>query len=157
MSFSTMALNGFFLVEVLLSTALLSLAILCAYTIWTRWRYSSKRLRPGHPKVVAFFHPYCSSGGGGERVLWKMIQVLGDLAECGMLFQVVVYTVDRSSSAYKQSKFLPSLSSPRNRQHSERLTVHTSVNSRPPSTGQPEVLDQSFGKFTIVFYSFGRF
>ena len=28
--------------------------------------------------VVAFFHPYCTGGGGGERVLWKMIQVLGD-------------------------------------------------------------------------------
>ena len=28
--------------------------------------------------VIAFFHPYCTGGGGGERVLWKMIQVLGD-------------------------------------------------------------------------------
>jgi ALG11 mannosyltransferase N-terminus len=29
------------------------------------------------PKTIAFFHPYCTGGGGGERVLWKMIQVLG--------------------------------------------------------------------------------
>lgn len=31
--------------------------------------------------IVAFFHPYCSSGGGGERVLWKTIEALGQLKE----------------------------------------------------------------------------
>ena len=31
--------------------------------------------------VVGFFHPRCSSGGGGERVLWKSIQALGELKE----------------------------------------------------------------------------
>jgi len=31
--------------------------------------------------VVGFFHPYCSSGGGGERVLWKSIQALGEMKE----------------------------------------------------------------------------
>ena len=29
--------------------------------------------------VLAFFHPYCTGGGGGERVVWKMIQVLGEM------------------------------------------------------------------------------
>lgn len=27
-------------------------------------------------KVLAFFHPYCDSGGGGERVLWMMIDAI---------------------------------------------------------------------------------
>ncbi len=31
--------------------------------------------------VIGFFHPYCSAGGGGERVLWKFIQALGELKE----------------------------------------------------------------------------
>src|SRR6056300_1172520 len=31
--------------------------------------------------VVGFFHPRCSAGGGGERVLWKSIQALGELKE----------------------------------------------------------------------------
>lgn len=31
--------------------------------------------------VIGFFHPYCSAGGGGERVLWKFIQALGQLKE----------------------------------------------------------------------------
>jgi hypothetical protein len=34
--------------------------------------------------TVAFFHPYCSSGGGGERVLWKTIEALGQLKEEAM-------------------------------------------------------------------------
>lgn len=27
-------------------------------------------------KLVAFFHPYCNAGGGGERVLWSAILAL---------------------------------------------------------------------------------
>eukprot|EP00606_Chrysophyceae_sp_TOSAG23-5_P001090 GSChrysophyteH2.ASY1.ANO1.504.1 assembled CDS len=27
-------------------------------------------------KIVAFFHPYCDMGGGGERVLWAMIETM---------------------------------------------------------------------------------
>ena len=29
--------------------------------------------------IVGFFHPRCSSGGGGERVLWKALQAIGEL------------------------------------------------------------------------------
>jgi alpha-1,2-mannosyltransferase len=36
----------------------------------------TKRKKKRSPQVWGFFHPYCSGGGGGERVLWKMIQVL---------------------------------------------------------------------------------
>lgn len=28
--------------------------------------------------TVGFFHPFCNSGGGGERVLWSAIKVLQD-------------------------------------------------------------------------------
>ena len=28
------------------------------------------------PLTIAFFHPYCNAGGGGERVLWTAIRVL---------------------------------------------------------------------------------
>lgn len=27
-------------------------------------------------KLVAFFHPFCNAGGGGERVLWQALKVL---------------------------------------------------------------------------------
>ena len=35
--------------------------------------------------VIGFFHPFCSAGGGGERVLWKAIQALGEMKEGKMM------------------------------------------------------------------------
>jgi alpha-1,2-mannosyltransferase len=52
--------------------------------------------------VVGFFHPFCSAGGGGERVLWKAIQVLGDLHDKGLPLEVVVYTIDSTKESYKE-------------------------------------------------------
>jgi alpha-1,2-mannosyltransferase len=51
------------------------------YCLWriqlrsSQYRKQRQRQRHGH-KTFAFFHPYASGGGGGERVLWKMIQYL---------------------------------------------------------------------------------
>lgn len=53
-------------------------------------------------RVVGFFHPFCSAGGGGERVLWKAIQVLGDLHDKGLPLEVVVYTIDSTKESYKE-------------------------------------------------------
>jgi len=51
---------------------------------------SSKSLSsPDDLKTFGFFHPYCSGGGGGERVLWKMIQVLQKHDK-----SIVIYTID---------------------------------------------------------------
>ena len=35
--------------------------------------------------IIGFFHPHCSAGGGGERVLWKAIQALGEMKEGKMM------------------------------------------------------------------------
>jgi ALG11 mannosyltransferase N-terminus len=56
-------------------------------------------------KKIAFFHPYCSSGGGGERVLWKTIQALDELHAKGFNFEVVVYTTDAKSEHYTESEY----------------------------------------------------
>jgi ALG11 mannosyltransferase N-terminus len=94
--------------------ALLS-AVIIAFMIWTKRKHSAKRCPPGSPKVIAFFHPYCSGGGGGERVLWKMIEVLGDIVDRGkVLHQVVVYTVDSPSLAYKEGKYVRAIISDNN-------------------------------------------
>jgi ALG11 mannosyltransferase N-terminus len=62
-------------------------------------------------KVIAFFHPYCTGGGGGERVLWKMIQVLGNIIDDGenkksvvYNHNIIIYTIDPPSSSYIQCK-----------------------------------------------------
>ena len=52
-------------------------------TTTTRTKHPSTTTTTSHNNkneiVLAFFHPYCTGGGGGERVLWKMIQVLGEM------------------------------------------------------------------------------
>lgn len=51
----------------------------CAF-IFASWfmkikeRKLQRRKRDG--ANVAFFHPYCNAGGGGERVLWVAIKAL---------------------------------------------------------------------------------
>ncbi|KAK0417792.1 hypothetical protein QR680_013213 [Steinernema hermaphroditum] len=47
------------------------------------------------PNVIAFFHPYCNAGGGGERVLWCAINAM--IREYGAKnerLRFVVYTGD---------------------------------------------------------------
>ena len=54
--------------------------------------------------TLAFYHPHCSAGGGGERVLWKAIESLGDLRDAGMKLRVVIYTVDKSREHYSKGE-----------------------------------------------------
>jgi len=61
-----------------------------------------RRTSVGDNIVVGFFHPNCSAGGGGERVLWKAIQALGELREVGFLISVVIYTFDSPHDDYSK-------------------------------------------------------
>ncbi|GAA5883282.1 hypothetical protein JCM3774_001749 [Rhodotorula dairenensis] len=81
-----------------LTFAVLAAVALC-YGIAARRRSHRNNLlaRSGYPDtahIVAFFHPYCNAGGGGERVLWTALACLQ--RECApekdTLF--VVYTGD---------------------------------------------------------------
>uniref|UniRef100_A0A3P9JF84 GDP-Man:Man(3)GlcNAc(2)-PP-Dol alpha-1,2-mannosyltransferase n=1 Tax=Oryzias latipes TaxID=8090 RepID=A0A3P9JF84_ORYLA len=86
----------------LLWMLLLPLAVLCALSIavlvllvlgvrlWLQGIRNARRARDGCP-TVAFFHPYCNAGGGGERVLWCAIRALQSRYED---INVVVYTGD---------------------------------------------------------------
>ena len=56
---------------------------------FVRWRAST----PGRRKV-AFFHPYCNAGGGGERVLWCAIRALQNMDATADVF---VYTGDAAT------------------------------------------------------------
>jgi len=90
--------------SILLAFCLLSLVVVIA-----GFRLYFRRLRKCQPrsskKKIAFFHPYCSSGGGGERVLWKAIQALDELHSEGLSFDIVIYTVDAASDNYKETLF----------------------------------------------------
>ncbi|KAM6945499.1 GDP-Man:Man(3)GlcNAc(2)-PP-Dol alpha-1,2-mannosyltransferase [Aplochiton taeniatus] len=43
--------------------------------VWLQAIRRARRTRDGRP-TVAFFHPYCNAGGGGERVLWCALRAL---------------------------------------------------------------------------------
>lgn len=46
---------------------------------WSRYKYTglTNQLDKLNPYfTIGFFHPFCHSGGGGERVLWSAIQIL---------------------------------------------------------------------------------
>ncbi|PRP76904.1 asparagine-linked glycosylation protein 11-like [Planoprotostelium fungivorum] len=54
--------------------------LLLALIVWfglliSRRRNDTRYRLPGQ-KLVAFFHPYCNDGGGGERVLWAAVKSL---------------------------------------------------------------------------------
>lgn len=70
--------------------ALLSIVTCRAYAFFARrWRSEC---------TVAFFHPYCNSGGGGERVLWLSILALHRIADASSStatpLRCIVYTGD---------------------------------------------------------------
>ncbi|KAM9328269.1 GDP-Man:Man(3)GlcNAc(2)-PP-Dol alpha-1,2-mannosyltransferase-like [Pholidichthys leucotaenia] len=58
----------------LLLVAILVLLVL-GIRFWLQSNRNARRMRDGRP-TVAFFHPYCNAGGGGERVLWCAIRAL---------------------------------------------------------------------------------
>lgn len=94
----------------LLKTGLLGLllgGLVLLFLLRSRHLRIRQELRDKSPHackvVLGFFHPYCSGGGGGERVLWKMVQDIGSLRERGFSVQIVIYTVDKPTTTnYKQ-------------------------------------------------------
>ena len=72
--------------------------VLCCRTVLalkTRRKLRGMKFQAPRPFVVGFFHPYCNSGGGGERVLWHAIDALQRRYE---FVEIVVYTGDRNQS-----------------------------------------------------------
>lgn len=55
---------------------LLLLLLLLGLRTWLAARRKVRRAQDGGRPAVAFFHPYCSAGGGGERVLWCSLRAL---------------------------------------------------------------------------------
>jgi len=78
--------------------AFVVLLLVFAHRIWLRRRRQATRTRLGvapDTTLVGFFHPFCASGGGGERVLWKMLHTLSEQHAAGALkVHVVVYAAD---------------------------------------------------------------
>lgn len=44
--------------------------------------------------IIGIFHPFCNSGGGGERVLWELCKAILDKYESNKSFKIAIYTGD---------------------------------------------------------------
>uniref|UniRef100_A0A8C6XJQ7 GDP-Man:Man(3)GlcNAc(2)-PP-Dol alpha-1,2-mannosyltransferase n=1 Tax=Naja naja TaxID=35670 RepID=A0A8C6XJQ7_NAJNA len=75
------------------------LLLLCGLRFWLQ-RRRNLLMPPGNdgkrPLVVAFFHPYCNAGGGGERVLWCALRALQKKYKNA---SYIVYTGDTDAEA----------------------------------------------------------
>ena len=49
--------------------------------------------------IIGFFHPYCNSGGGGERVLWCALRALVPIHQNVTPLSVIIYTGDTDVKA----------------------------------------------------------
>lgn len=48
----------------------------------------------GDKFIIGIFHPFCNSGGGGERVLWELCKTILDKYENNKNFKIAIYTGD---------------------------------------------------------------
>ena len=54
---------------------ILKLLFVIPYLLF-RVLFLKKKSKKSKKPVIAFFHPYCNDGGGGERVLWSLVRVV---------------------------------------------------------------------------------
>ena len=75
--------------------AVITLILICISLVLYIHLFTNKSKRRQGPIVIAFFHPYCSSGGGGEKVLWVAAYcLLNRLASATPDIRIVIYTGD---------------------------------------------------------------
>lgn len=80
-----------------LVSAVFATVILFLTITYLRWKYSKlKSINKSNDKLkVAFFHPYCNAGGGGERVLWCSIRAIQERYSA---VEIIIYTGDLDAS-----------------------------------------------------------
>ena len=78
------------LLIVSLSVTFFAISILCISWISQWFLLRSKDTKT----IIAFFHPYCNGGGGGERVLWCAISALAKQSYASSV-KVIIYCGDK--------------------------------------------------------------
>lgn len=73
----------------------LSIVIIVIFILCLSWISQWFLLRPsGSKTIIAFFHPYCNGGGGGERVLWCAITALAKQSYVSSI-KIIIYCGDK--------------------------------------------------------------
>ena len=67
--------------------------IVYIFSLWLKIVLTQIVSRFRKKKSIAFFHPYCASGGGGERVLWVMMSDIFNWKEVSNdNIEIAIYT-----------------------------------------------------------------
>lgn len=85
-------------IQLLLYAVFILIAVsvaLAVFVVGLRWHYTSKKKKCPTQFSIAFFHPYCNAGGGGERVLWCAVIAVSTAYP---KVKIVVYTGDLEAS-----------------------------------------------------------
>lgn len=70
---------GFLILVIFVITFLKCNTVLIKYFSWKKYSKDINLKDYKNPYfTIGFFHPFCNSGGGGERVLWSAIKALQD-------------------------------------------------------------------------------
>ena len=99
--------------------------------------------------VVGFFHPRCSSGGGGERVLWKSIQALGELRE-GVVGNKLRKISSPSRPISSDDSAASVVASDGKKHNIEKLSVVVYTIDEPSEDYQIRIVDDVTRRFNIV-------
>lgn len=74
------------------SSILIALIVIIALAVRLQQSIGIKDSKTGREEIVlAFFHPHCDSGGGGERVLWVIIDALLQDESLGNKLKICIY------------------------------------------------------------------
>lgn len=77
-------------------TTMILAVLLPIVLLWLRFYFGRKKSRRNSDKrTIAFFHPYCNAGGGGERVLWRAVEAF---QERYPEYELFVFTGDVDAS-----------------------------------------------------------
>ena len=96
--------------------------------------------------IVGFFHPYCTSGGGGERVLWKSIQALGELKDAAK--DGTIISNNRRSKTQKKADIITENDT--RIINCKKLSVVIYTIDKPTEDYDKNVLEQVKDRFGIV-------
>ena len=102
--------------------------------------------------VIGIFHPYCSAGGGGERVLWKAVQALGEMKEGKM----ILTTNQRRGKTAEAEKKVANIILPKDDvrlRNCKNLTVVIYTVDEPTENYDKEVLEKVRQRFSITIPS----
>lgn len=101
--------------------------------------------------TVAFYHPFCLSGGGGERVLWCLIEKLIKMTDSDRILNITIYSSTPSPPLAELSQML-------------LRSFNLTINFTPPSINlafiavpeaQALLSNTSYPRFTMIGQSIG--